>query len=164
MLLEVQKVTEVAVPQPVAWTLLRDVPRLSACIPNVTDLEVVEPDRCYRALVTDRLGPFSLQVPVQIELRAVEEPRRIQAELSGNDRRGQARVRGTLEAVVAPNNGGSQLTLSMRLEVLGRLAALGATPMRRRADEIFTAFVRRVQAELGAGPGHQASAPGGGGG
>ena len=150
MRLEISKVAEVEAPPAAAWALIRDVPRLGGCIPNVSDLAVVEEGRRYSAVVADKLGPFRVQVPVQIELTTVEEPRRIVAELAGNDRRGQARVRGTLEATVESAGGGSRLTLDMRLEVLGRLAALGAAPMRRRADEIFGEFARRIERELGA--------------
>jgi carbon monoxide dehydrogenase subunit G len=152
MLLEVTKVAEVPASAEVAWGLLRDVSRLSGCIPNLSDLQVLEADRRYAASVSDRLGPFRLQVPIQIEIRTIEPPRRIVADLAGSDSRGQARVRGTLEATVEPrqSEGQTALALGLRLEVLGRLAALGAAPMRRRADEIFGEFVRRLTAELGA--------------
>ncbi len=153
MLLEVKKEARVAAPQQAAWALLCDVPRLTGCIPKVTELQEVEPDRRYSAVVADRLGPFGLQVPVQIDITSVDAPRRILAALSGNDRHGQARVKGSLEAVAEQTDGGTTLRFGMQLEVLGRLATLGATPMRRRADEIFTEFVKRVQAELQAGPG-----------
>lgn len=148
MLLEITKLADVEAAPTVAWELIRDVPRLSGCIPNVSDLKVLEKDRRYSAVVADKLGPFRVQVPVQIDLRSVEAPRRIEADLAGNDSRGQARVRGTLEATVDPAGAGSRLTLGIRMEVLGRLATLGAAPMRRRADEIFSEFTRRVQAEL----------------
>ena len=148
MLLDVTKVTPVAAPPAVAWALLRDVPRFAACIPKVSDLQVLEADRRYAAVVADRLGPFGLQVPVRIEVQSIEEPRRIQAALAGDDSKGQARLRGTLAAEVEPKEDGSELTVSMRLEVLGRLAALGAAPMRRRAEEIFAEFARRLQQEL----------------
>ena len=163
MLLDVTKVAEVAAPAAAAWRLIRDVPRLSGCIPGVTDFRVIEPDRRYAAMVSDRLGPFRLRVPVEIEIRSIEEPRRIVAELGGNDSRGQARVRGTLEASVEPRDGGARatLTLGLRLEVLGRLAALGATPMRRRADEIFNQLVRCLQAELGSPTAPESSLVGG---
>jgi carbon monoxide dehydrogenase subunit G len=38
----------------------------------------------------------------------------------------------------------------MKMEILGRLATLGAVPIRRRADEVFNEFVQRVHAELAA--------------
>lgn len=162
MLLDVTKTTEVGAPPIDAWGLIRDVPRLSGCIPNVSNVQQIEADRRYTAVVSEKLGPFRLQVPVQIELRSVDEPRQIVAELSGNDSRGQARVRGTLDARLEPAGQGTRLTLSVHLEVLGKLAALGAAPMRRRTDEIFNEFVRRVSAELGTATAGDVASFGGG--
>jgi carbon monoxide dehydrogenase subunit G len=153
VLLEVSRSAEVAASPAATWTFIRDVPRLTGCLPNVSDLSALEADRRYSAIVSDKLGPFRLTVPVQIELRTVEEPRRIVAGLTGADSRGQARVRGDLEAVIEPVETGVRLTLGMKLEILGKLAALGAVPMRRRADDLFADFVRRVDAELTAGGG-----------
>jgi carbon monoxide dehydrogenase subunit G len=148
VLLDVTRTTEVTAPPADAWALVHDVRRLAGCLPNVSDLRELEPDRRYAATVSDRLGPFKLSVPVEIELKSVEEPRRIVAGLTGADSRGQARVRGDLEALVEPTEGGARLTLGMKLEVLGKLATVGAAPMRRRADELFAEFVRRVDAAL----------------
>jgi carbon monoxide dehydrogenase subunit G len=152
VLLEVAKVSEVSASPLDAWSFIRDVARLSACIPNISDFEALDEDRHYRAVVADKLGPFSLSLPVQIEVQSIDEPRRITAELKGNDSRGQARVTGTLEARVEAIDAGTgaRIALSMRMEVLGKLASLGAAPMRRRADEIFSKFARCVEAELGA--------------
>src|SRR5919202_3333901 len=98
MLLDISKVAAVPVAQAEAWALLRDVRRLSACIPKVSDVQVLEEDQRYSAVVSDRIGPFALSMPVNIEVKEVEPPKRITAELAGDDKRGQARVRGTLEA------------------------------------------------------------------
>ena len=148
MLLEITKETEVAASQDRAWQLVGDLPRLSGCIPGVADMRELEPGKRYSATVTDKLGPFRLQLPVEIAVQSADAPSGLVAELTGNDGRGQARVKGTVEAVLSPAAAGTRLTLNARLEVLGKLAALGATPMRRRADDIFAEFVRRVEAEL----------------
>jgi uncharacterized protein len=149
MLLDMIRLATVPVAQAETWALLRDVPRLSACMPKVSDVQVLEPDRRYSALVSDRLGPFGLAVPVSIEVRSVEAPYRIAADLTGDDKRGQARVRGSLEATAeATSEASTQLQLSMRLEILGRLATLGAVPIKRRADEVFSEFLQRLEAEL----------------
>src|SRR4051794_21631366 len=113
VLLDVTRTTEVTAPPADAWALVHDVRRLAGCLPNVSDLRELEPDRRYAATVSDRLGPFKLSVPVEIELKSVEEPRRIVAGLTGADSRGQARVRGDLEALVEPTEGGARLTLGM---------------------------------------------------
>ncbi len=158
MLLEINKTADVQADQASAWTLIRNVPRLSSCIPGVSDVQEAEPDRRYTATVSDKLGPFKLTVPVQIQIQSIDEPRRITAELTGNDAKGAARFRGTLEAVLEPTASGSKLAIGARVDVLGRLAALGAAPMRRRADQIFTEFIRCLSAELSAA---QASSGGG---
>jgi uncharacterized protein len=149
VLLEISKETEVAADPHASWALVSDVPRLSGCIPGVSDVRELEPNKRYAATVTDKLGPFRLQLPVEIAIQSLEEPSRLTAELTGNDGRGQARVKGTIEALLQPAGEGTKLGLNAHLEVLGKLAALGATPMRRRADDIFAEFVRRVSAELG---------------
>jgi uncharacterized protein len=150
VLLDIAKETEVAAGVDAAWALVGDLPRLSSCVPGVADLREIEPGSRYSATVTDKLGPFRLQLPVEISVQAREAPRRLAAELTGNDGRGQARVKGAVEATLEPAGQGARLSLNAHLEVLGKLAALGATPMRRRADDIFAEFVRRVTQELSA--------------
>jgi uncharacterized protein len=147
MQLDLERTVLVRAPLAEAWALLRDVPRLGACIPKVSDLRELEPEKRYAAVVADRIGPFALSVPVTIQVTALESPR-LAADLTGDDKRGQARVRGTLEAIAAETEGGTELQLRMQMEVLGKLATLGAVPIRRRADEIFSEFTQRVQAEL----------------
>ncbi len=150
MQLEVTRIVDVHVPQSAAWALLRDVARLSACIPRLSDLQVIEVDQHYTGVVSDKLGPFSLKVPVRIDVLTVDAPSRITAGLAGDDQKGQARVRGTLEALAEPTDAKStRLTLGMRIEVLGKLASLGASPMRHRADDLFNTFVENVRVELG---------------
>jgi uncharacterized protein len=144
MLVDITKAASINVPQAETWALLRDVSRLSACMPNVSDVQVLEEDRRYAAVVSDRIGPFTLSMPVNIEVQEVEPPRRITANLAGDDKRGQARVRGTLEATADAANGATELRMAMHVEILGRLATLGAVPIRRRADEVLSQFVQNV--------------------
>jgi len=149
VLLDIAKETAVGAGLQASWSLVSDIPRLSACIPGVSDVREIEPHARYAATVTDKLGPFRLQLPVEIAIQSLEEPSRLVAELTGNDGRGQARVKGNIEALLQPAGSGTKLSLNAHLEVLGKLAALGATPMRRRADDIFAEFVRRLSQELG---------------
>ena len=148
MLLEIEKQADIAVAPEAAWILLRDFRGLATCIPNVADLEEMEPDRRYGAIISDKIGPFRVTVPVQIAIETIEPPRRIVAAISGNDARGQARLKGNLKATVDPEGNGTRLVVSTRIDVLGKLASLGAAPMRRRADQIFDEFIARVSARL----------------
>lgn len=148
MLLEIDKQADIPVAPEAAWALLRDFPDLAACIPNVDGLQEIEPDRRYAATISDKIGPFRVTVPVQIAIETIEPPRRIVAAISGNDAKGQARVKGNLEATVASVGEATHLVIASRIDVLGKLAAFGAAPMRRRADQIFDEFITRVSERL----------------
>ena len=150
MLLEIEKRADVGVAPESAWALLRDIPQLTQCIPHVTGLDEIAPDQRFAATITDKIGPFRVTVPVDIEIQAIEPPRRIVAAISGHDAKGQARLKGSLEAVVDPAGSSTNLVILMRLDVLGKLASLGAAPMRRRADQIFDEFIACVSARLAA--------------
>jgi carbon monoxide dehydrogenase subunit G len=150
MLLDITRVSDVSASPDDAWALLRDVPRFSSCVPSVSDVREIESQRRYSAVVSDKLGPFKLQVPVEIDVHWVEADRQITADVAGNDSKGQARIKGALTGHVQAVPGGSRLAFGMHIEVLGKLATLGAIPIRRRADDIFTEFAARVKTELNA--------------
>src|SRR6266702_2778392 len=62
---------------------------------------------------------------------------------------GQDRLSGTLRAELKRNQpAGTQLSMDASIEVMGKLAALGAAPIRRRANELFAQFTARLQGEL----------------
>jgi carbon monoxide dehydrogenase subunit G len=75
------------------------------------------------------------------------------ARIAGEDRAGQARVRGEVSASVRESDGGSVLDVASDVEVLGRLASLGAVPIRRRGDQVFDQFVRNLVSLLEEGRG-----------
>ena len=54
----------------------------------------------------------------------------------------------SLEAAVDLIGNSTELVVIMHLDVLGKLASLGAAPMRRRADQIFDEFISCVSARL----------------
>lgn len=148
MLLEIEKQANIAVSPEAAWELLRDLPRLAQSVPHVADVVEVEADRRYTATIADKLGPFRISVPVQIDIQSIEPPRRIVAGIGGHDARGQARLKGSLEATVESVADAARLVVTMRIDVLGKLATLGAAPMRRRADQIFDEFIANVSRQL----------------
>jgi carbon monoxide dehydrogenase subunit G len=126
------------------WALLQQPIRVAGCLPNVKEFEPAgEPGR-YTTLLVEKLGPFAVQVALTIDVAEDAASRRMIATISGEDRAGQARVRGTVTASVTPAGDGATLDVASDVEVLGRMAALGAVPMRRRGDQVFEQFVRNI--------------------
>lgn len=148
MLLAITK--SVALPTTVeaVWNVVRDPLRVADCLPNITDFRSADVPGRYTTLLVERLGPFSVRVALTVEVTEDAAARRMVATIAGADSGGAARVRGDVRATVTPDGEGSTLEVTCDVEVLGRMAALGAVPMRRRADQVFDQFVRDIAALL----------------
>ena len=152
MLLAVAKSARLAASPDVVWQTIRDPERVAACLPNLRDFRPAGENGGYGTTLVERLGPFSVQVPLSIVVEEDAGARQMVARISGEDRGGAARVRGTVRAAVGGDGTGSVLEVAGDVEVLGRLASLGAVPMRRRADQVFEQFIVAIAAAVEAEP------------
>ena len=75
----------VHVPRQSVWDFLWDVPRLTACEPGCEAVEEIEPNIRYQAVVRDKVGPFSLRVPLAVEVLEATAPVRLRARAQGRD-------------------------------------------------------------------------------
>jgi len=148
MLLAITK----SVPLPVGiddvWAVIRDPETVAGCLPNVRDFRPGATAGRYETLLVERLGPFSVQVALTIDVSEDAAQRQMVARVAGDDKGGAARVRGDVRATVRADGDASLLEVASDVEVLGRLATLGAVPMRRRGDQIFDQFVKNIAALL----------------
>ena len=148
MLLDITKSVTLQVPVDRVWALLQDPPKVAACLPNVRDFRPADGAAGasrWATLLVEKLGPFSVQVALTIEVMEDAAAHRMTARIAGDDKGGQARVRGDLVAAVTPaGEAAAPLEIASNVEVLGRLATLGAVPMKRRADQIFELFVKNI--------------------
>jgi carbon monoxide dehydrogenase subunit G len=138
----------VAVPTELVWQLLWDVPRMVACVPGCVEALEVEPRRRYQARMSQRVGPIALSVP--LDIRVTEEaPGRLALEARGRDGRLAAEVHMSVRLAVEAAEAGSRLAVEAEGRVLGKLGALGAGVIQRRAEEMVDEFVARLRGALG---------------
>jgi len=150
MLLAITKSVTLPTTVEQVWALIRDPEAVAGCLPNVRDFRATGDAGRYATLLVERLGPFSVQVPLTIDVSEDEPAHGMIARVSGDDKGGAARVRGEVRATVRADDGGegARLEVGSDVEVLGRLASLGAVPMRRRGDQVFDQFVSNIAAAL----------------
>jgi carbon monoxide dehydrogenase subunit G len=156
MRLSITKSVELPVAIDAVWSVIRDPETVAAQLPNLRDFRPAEGRGTYETTLVERLGPFAVQVPLRIEVSEATAEHRMTATVAGDDRGGAARVRGEVRATATEGAGGasaSVLEVAGDVEVLGRLATLGAVPMRRRADQVFDQFVRNLATLLEGGHG-----------
>ena len=148
MLVNFSQTVTLAATQQDAWNLLRDMKRLAALIPGVESMLPVDNEK-YVTTVVERVGPFRLSLNLELRIVQAIEPSLLKAELSGTDSYRQNRLSGTLCADLnKASSVETVLSMDSRVEETGKLATLGAAPIRRRANELFAQFAERLQAEF----------------
>jgi hypothetical protein len=146
--MRVAREVALAVPAERVWQALWDVPRMVACVPGCVDAREVEPRRRYQARMSQRVGPIALSVP--LDIRVTEEaPGRLTLEARGRDDVVAAEVQMSVRLAVEAAETGSRLTVEAEGRVLGKLGALGAGVIQRRAEELVDEFTARLRDAVG---------------
>lgn len=142
--MRVAREVTLAVPAERVWQALWDVPRMVGCVPGCVEAREVEPRRRYEARMSQRVGPIALSVP--LDIRVTEEaPGRLTLEARGRDGVVAAEVQVSVRLAVEAAETGSRLAVEAEGRVLGKLGALGASVIQRRAEELVDEFTARLR-------------------
>jgi carbon monoxide dehydrogenase subunit G len=136
-------------PRAVVWDFLWDVSRLAACIPGCQTVETLEPYTHYKATVQDKVGPFRLKVPLEIDILERIGPERLLAQARGQDSMTRSHVK--VELALALEEGdprGTALQVQADVAVLGKLGTLGHSVIVRKGEAIVEQFATALQAVL----------------
>jgi len=132
-----------------AWDVLVDVARVSGWVSVVDDVTEHEHLSRYSAVLEDRLGPFKLKADLDVEVTSVEAPSKIVIRADGEDRQVGSRI--TIGATLALEEveGGCRVMIEGQYEVTGRIATMGASTIRHKADAILEEFMEAAKRDLG---------------
>jgi carbon monoxide dehydrogenase subunit G len=136
------------------WRLLRDTPSLASLLPGVQEVTSLdEPGvEAYTAKAVDKIGPFKVVLNLEIRVTEAREASLLKAGITGADSIGLNRITGSLRIMLGPVPPATQMRFAADIEVLGKLATLGAAPIRRRTTEKFAEFARNIQAQFASAP------------
>jgi carbon monoxide dehydrogenase subunit G len=122
-------------------------------VPGVQSVERIESSdkEAYRVQVMEKVGPFKVTMKLEIGVTEIVEPSVLGATVKGGDAIGMSRATGTVRVESSELSSGTSMSFKVNVEVLGKLATLGAPVIRRRVTELFSEFGRRVIAEFPVG-------------
>jgi len=143
--LRFEKAVEILSPREKVWQFIWDVDRFIACVPGCQEAKTIEDGKTYSALMVEKVGPFRVEFPTTIEVLEREELSRIKAQASGVDNKIGSRMKIGLEANLQEQGDKTLLTFVAEVDILGKLAALGHSIIKRKADQVLEEFAQAVK-------------------
>lgn len=134
-------------PLETVWAFLHDIPRLSACVPGVEEVEEIEPDK-YQGRLKVKVGPLTAVFGGTVTIVERIAPELLVAQVEGEDRSSASFVKATFSGRLTPVETGTQLDYEMDLALRGRLAQFGLTVVQGTAKKMTAEFVKRLQEAL----------------
>jgi carbon monoxide dehydrogenase subunit G len=133
------------------WAIFFDVQRVAGLIPGCENVAEVVPLQEFSAVMKQKIGPFKLEVPTRITIESHEIERQVVLVAAGADKFTgttiDVRMKVDLEqaGAAAPE---CRLAVDASMQVAGRLASLGYPIVKKRSEELFAEFQRRLRDEL----------------
>ena len=132
------------------WPLFFDVGRVATLIPGCEQVEEKEPLARYGAVMKHKIGPFRMVAPTEVTVEEMTAPARVRARAKGKDKLTGTTMDVLLDVTLTPADAqGTRLVVDATMQVAGRRATLGYAVVKKKVEEMFTEFERRLRAELG---------------
>jgi carbon monoxide dehydrogenase subunit G len=132
------------------WKLLLDTPRLTRLLPGVKTVAALNEDgvEAYAARVTEKVGPFKITMDLEVRVTEMIEPSLLKAAIKGADSMALNRITGFMQVALNTAPSGTLMHFEASIEILGKLATLGAVPIRRRTTQAFAEFAQNIQGQF----------------
>jgi carbon monoxide dehydrogenase subunit G len=139
------------------WKVLWDVERMVGCVPGCTDAKAVEEGRSYAATIVEKVGPFKVVVPLDIQVVSAEPARTLKLRATGKDTKVGTEVAFDLDVMLEPFGAETQFRMTVDATVVGRLVSLGQAVIKMKGDQQIGKFAQALRADLVGGPGAAAA-------
>ena len=133
------------------WAFLWEVDRVARCLPGCREVRTLVPHQRYAAVVSERVGPFKVQFPLEIEVLEAEAPTHLRALAAGRDASMGSSLRATLDLRIEGRDASSRLVIHSDVAILGKLGTLGHGIIQPKAEGIISQFAEAMRRELQAG-------------
>jgi len=131
------------------WSTITDVATVAGWVSIVGQVEELDHLASYRAVLSDRMGPFKLGAELSLKVTQLSPPQRIGFTAEGEDRQIGSRIKVQALMALLPVGEETMVEVQGSYEVTGRVATLGASMIRTKGekilDEFFTALAHAFE-------------------
>ena len=143
--MNVRRALPVALPPAALWKVLWDVPRIVSCVPGCVEAREIEPHRRYTAQMSQKVGPISLSVLLDVSVIEAEADRRLSLLARGRDPVIGTEISMQVTLTIEAQGEASVVHVEAEGRMLGKLGALGHGVIQRKAEEAVNEFGARLQ-------------------
>ena len=136
------------------WDFLTDPQQVGMCAPGVESIEVIEPDKRYRGVVSIGLGSVKARFSGEVEILELEKPNRAKLRAHGTSSGSVADA--ASEMVLSDGPAGTTIVnWTADVSVSGQLASLVSRLMlpvsQKLSDQFYAEVRRRIEADAAGG-------------
>jgi carbon monoxide dehydrogenase subunit G len=135
------------------WQVLWDFPRLASSLPGCEEFEQVNPTT-FRSRMRQSVGPFRLEIDLQLSVVEAVPEQRIAFTGGGADRQGKRLKIERASVELQPVEGGTRVSYAADFNLSGKLATLGYPMVRRKARDLGAEFGQRLEHIIRSGGSH----------
>jgi carbon monoxide dehydrogenase subunit G len=145
--------------RPHVWDVLTDVETLAAWVGIVHSVVELRRLERYTAVLQDKVGPFKLRADMAISVTIEDEGRRVSVSASGRDRAVDSKIKVDAVLVLGDDADRTAIHVEGTYQVTGKVAAMGAGIIHKKADRILDDFFDNAEKSLNSAAqnGHGAS-------
>lgn len=137
----------IAAPRTRVWDFLIDPQAVSQCAPGLESLEVLEPDRKFRAVASVGLGSVKTRFTVDVEWVELVKPERALARAHGKATGSTADVQAEM-VLTELGETSTELTWSAEVQILGTIASLASRMMGGVTQKLSGQFFDCVRSKV----------------
>ena len=143
-----EKEIEIANSKENVWRFLWDIDRFIACVPGCKEASTVDPGKQYAATMVEKVGPFRVSFPLRIDVVESRDLAYIKALAAGSDNAVGSRMKVELEVTLKEADARTVISLAASVDILGKLATLGHSIIKRKADQVMEEFAQALKQKL----------------
>jgi carbon monoxide dehydrogenase subunit G len=138
--MEIEKTLTITAPPKRVWALLLDPEVMGGCVPGMQSIEVVSPTE-YKALMAVKIAFVSAKFRLRTTILEQRAPSYLRCEGTGDDASVASSLKQHSEMFLSEwPDGGTELRMKVKVDVLGRLGSFGLSVMKTKADRMWEEF------------------------